>query len=88
MLAHRSATLYGGLEPRGRSSSDDEGERLLLREGDTPPDWEAEGLQHPEPPSEAQEGVRMIEAVNLTWTARSLCVAYIRSVHPGTTMNV
>lgn len=27
-----------------------------------------------------QEGVRKIEAINLTWTARSLIIAYIRFV--------
>lgn len=29
---------------------------------------------------ETQEGVRKIEAINMTWTARSLIVAYIRFV--------
>lgn len=29
---------------------------------------------------EAQEGVRKIEAINMTWTTRSLIVAYVRFV--------
>lgn len=29
---------------------------------------------------EVQEGVRKIEAINLTWTTRSLIIAYIRLV--------
>lgn len=30
--------------------------------------------------SETQEGVRKIEAINMTWTTRSVIVAYIRFV--------
>lgn len=30
--------------------------------------------------SETQEGVRKIEAINMTWTTRSLIVAYVRFV--------
>ena len=30
--------------------------------------------------SEAQEGVRKIEAINMTWTTRSLMIAYVRFV--------
>lgn len=64
---------------RQERSSDDEGEGLLLREGGTGgSDWESEHVRRPETSSEAQEGVRMIEAVSLTWTTRSLVIAYIR----------
>lgn len=30
--------------------------------------------------NEVQEGVRKIEAINLTWTTRTLIIAYIRLV--------
>ena len=79
MRGHRSTPSYGALERREGSSSNDEGERLLLTQGGAAAsDWDLEDVQRPEPSSEAQEGVRTIEAVNLTWTRRSLCIAYVR----------
>lgn len=54
----------------------EEGERLLQA------GYESEGNGSTITSSEdsVQEGVRKIEAINLTWTTKSLVVAYIRFV--------
>jgi len=54
---------------------DAERDQLLTEEYDT--QGESSGLSTPD---ETQEGVRKIEAINMTWTTRSLMVAYIRFV--------
>jgi hypothetical protein len=54
---------------------DEERDQLLQNE------YENEGeLSSVETLGEAQEGVLKIEAINMTWTTRSLMVAYIRFV--------
>ncbi|KAI9045076.1 siderochrome-iron transporter MirC [Aspergillus affinis] len=63
---------YGTID-RMNNHGEEEGERLL-QEG-----YESEGNGSTITSSEdsVQEGVRKIEAINLTWTAKSLVVAYI-----------
>lgn len=63
---------YGTVDQAGQ----DDGERdqlLLVSEADMASS-EADSTDG------MQEGVRKIEAINLTWTARSLIIAYIRFV--------
>lgn len=64
---------YGTVDQSGQSS-DEERDRLLHES-------EVEPLQsETDSTDEVQEGVRKIEAINLTWTTRSLIVAYVRCV--------
>ena len=65
-LDPRSGPSYGALEHEERYSDD---------EVDT--EGSPSGVEAPEG---FQEGVQKIEAINLTWTMRSLIVAYVRSV--------
>jgi hypothetical protein len=70
----RSGPSYGTME-REDAHMDMEREQLLQE------DYEVEdqpsGLSTPD---EMQEGVQKIEAINLTWTTKSLMVAYVRFV--------
>ncbi|BDD55731.1 hypothetical protein MPDQ_004801 [Monascus purpureus] len=68
----RSGPSYGALDHEERYS-DEERDALLS------PEVEAQDSRRDavETPEEFQEGVRKIEAINLTWTTRSLVIAYI-----------
>jgi len=60
--------------------SDDEGERFLEGQDDTGGlNSDISSISE----DSVQEGVRKIEAINLTWTARSLVIAYVRFVNIG-----
>lgn len=74
----RSGPSYGALDHEERYSNE-ERDALLS------PEVEAQDSRRDavETPEEFQEGVRKIEAINLTWTTRSLVIAYIRSVCPS-----
>lgn len=61
---------------------DEERDQLLQNEYEN----EAE-LSCVETLGEAQEGVLKIEAINMTWTTRSLMVAYIRFVWLATALS-
>jgi hypothetical protein len=74
LLDPRSGLSYGAIEQRDDNSNMDEERDQLLRDG-----YETGGdLDSPETPDEAQEGVLKIEAINMTWTTRSLMIAYVR----------
>lgn len=73
-----SGPSYGTLDNmQDRNDEEDQ----LLRDG-----YLSEG-RHDDDDSysedEVQEGVRKIEAINLTWTTRTLIIAYIRLVWIG-----
>lgn len=71
-----SGPSYGTLDDM-EQRNDEEGDQLLqggyLSEGNHSSDTSLS--------DEVQEGVRKIEAINLTWTTRTLIIAYIRFVH-------
>lgn len=71
-----SGPSYGTLDDMQHRNDDEEGDQLL-REG-----YLSEGNHGSDASSldEVQEGVRKIEAINLTWTTRTLVIAYIRFV--------
>lgn len=52
-------------------------ERELLLQDDGEVEAQPSGISTPD---EMQEGVQKIEAINMTWTTKSLMVAYIRLV--------
>lgn len=54
-----------------------EHERDQLLQEDYEIEGQSSGLSTPD---EVQEGVQKIEAINLTWTTKSLMVAYVRFV--------
>jgi hypothetical protein len=64
---------YGAIE-QTESAMDTDAERDLLLEGD-----DSSGTSTPLEGG-VQEGVQKIEAISLTWTTRSLIVAYVRWV--------
>ncbi|KAJ5349687.1 Siderochrome-iron transporter MirC [Penicillium brevicompactum] len=64
----RSGPSYGTME----QDTDVEREELLREEHDA--EGQTSGVSTPD---EMQEGVRKIEAINLTWTSKSLMVAYV-----------
>jgi len=75
----RSGPSYGTLDNMEQQRNDEEGDRLLHGESGY-----LDGTNHDSDDSsvdEIQEGVRKIEAINMTWTSRTLVVAYIRFVH-------
>lgn len=74
LIDHRSGPSYGAMEHE-RNAMDFEREELLQEEYET--EGESSGVSTS---SETQEGVRKIEAINMTWTTRSLIVAYVRFV--------
>ncbi|KAJ5150862.1 Siderophore iron transporter mirC [Penicillium canariense] len=72
LLDPRSGPSYGAIEQEVTCDMDHEGEQLL--QGGYDMEDDSSGLSTP---SEAQEGVRKIEAINMTWTRRSLIIAYV-----------
>ena len=66
-----SGPSYGTVDQMERQPNDDEREQLLVSETDPT-------LSEVDSTDDVQEGVRKIEAINLTWTTRSLIIAYIR----------
>lgn len=76
LLDARDGPSYGAI-PREENHANMDYERdQLLQDG-----YETDG--DPSDIStldEAQEGVRKIEAINMTWTTRSLMIAYVRFV--------
>lgn len=72
-LLEPGATAYGTFDDM-RRDTEDEGDRLLtegyVSDGDDKSSIDS-----------VQEGVRKIEAINLTWTTRTLIIAYIRCVY-------
>lgn len=76
LLDPRSGPSYGAIEQRDDIGNMDEERDQLLQNG-----YETEGESSSvETTGEAQEGVLKIEAINMTWTTRSLMVAYVRFV--------
>lgn len=75
LVDYRSKVSYGTISQMDQYN-DEEGEHLLqagYEAGGHDSDVESSG-------DSIQEGVRKIEAINLTWTTRSLIIAYIRFV--------
>ncbi|GKZ23072.1 hypothetical protein AbraIFM66951_009004 [Aspergillus brasiliensis] len=72
LLDHRSTLSYGTLDQMDQDNREAE-ERLL------PAEYEPDGHDSEVESSvdSVQEGVRKIEAINLTWTTRSLIIAYV-----------
>jgi hypothetical protein len=85
LLDPRSGPSYGAIEQehdRDRDThrsqeQDQERDRLLQDEYLYQTDGEDSEISSLD---EAQEGVRKIEAINMTWTTRSLIIAYVRFV--------
>lgn len=76
LLDPRSGPSYGAIEQRDDNGNMDDERDQLLQNG-----YETEGeLSSVGTPDEAQEGVLKIEAINMTWTTRSLMIAYVRFV--------
>lgn len=67
----RSGPSYGTME------QDTDVEREQLLRDDCEEEGQPSGISTPD---EMQEGVQKIEAINLTWTHKSLIVAYVRFV--------
>ncbi|KAJ5102738.1 hypothetical protein N7532_003267 [Penicillium argentinense] len=71
LIDPRTGPSYGAID-HGENSRDYEQDRLLRDEYETEEEEsEISSL------GEAQEGVRKIEAINMTWTTRSLMIAYV-----------
>jgi hypothetical protein len=79
LLDHRTGPSYGTIDQM-EQHSDDEGERFLQGQDDTG-GFNSDITSISE--DSVQEGVRKIEAINLTWTVRSLVIAYVRLVRIG-----
>jgi hypothetical protein len=77
LLDHRTGPSYGTIDQM-EQHSDDEGERFLEGQDDAG-GFNSDITSISE--ESVQEGVRKIEAINLTWTARSLIIAYVRFVY-------
>jgi hypothetical protein len=75
LLDPRSGPSYGTMETESTNMEEYEREQLLQEEYETEGESSAVSTL-----SETQEGVRKIEAINMTWTTRSLIVAYVRFV--------
>ncbi|GFF43697.1 siderophore iron transporter mirC [Aspergillus udagawae] len=73
LLDHRTGPSYGTIDQM-EQHSDDEGERFLQGQDDTG-GFNSDRTSISE--DSVQEGVRKIEAINLTWTVRSLVIAYV-----------
>lgn len=71
-LLEPGSTAYGTFDDM-RQDTEAEGDRLI-QEGYESDD----GRSAVTSIDSVQEGVRKIEAINLTWTTRSLIIAYIR----------
>lgn len=77
LLDPRSGPSYGAIEQRDDNGNMEEERDQLLQNGYETDDGE---LSSVETPGEPQEGVLKIEAINITWTTRSLMIAYVRFV--------
>lgn len=89
LLDPRSGPSYGAIEQRDHIGNMDEERDQLLQNGfvnENENEGESE-LSSIETEGEAQEGVLKIEAINMTWTTRSLMVAYIRFVWLATVLS-
>lgn len=76
----RADPTYGTME-HNHSSMEHEREQLLEEEQQLVEEYETEGESSGVSTLDGtQDGVRKIEAINMTWTTRSLIVAYIRFV--------
>lgn len=73
LIDPRTGPSYGTIEQD--NNMDAESDQLLADGYDT--QGEESDLSTPD---ETQEGVRKIEAINMTWTSKSLLVAYVRFV--------
>ncbi|KAF9883200.1 hypothetical protein FE257_003857 [Aspergillus nanangensis] len=69
-----SGPSYGTIDTMEQQNNEDEGERLLQATGYESDDH---GSVTTSSDDSVQEGVRKIEAINMTWTTRSLVVAYM-----------
>lgn len=74
LLDNRSGPSYGTLDQMERRNEEERDQLLEGGYDECGNNSETESLDS------VQEGVRKIEAINMTWTTRSLIVAYIRSV--------
>lgn len=74
LLDSRSGPSYGTIEHENAGMED---ERDQLLQDNQEVEGQSSGLSTPD---EMQEGVQKIEAINLTWTTKSLMVAYVRFV--------
>lgn len=72
LLDARDAPSYGTISREEDSVNEEE--QLLQYSYDVDGDQDTSSLD------ETQDGVRMIEAINMTWTTRSLMIAYFRFV--------
>jgi hypothetical protein len=81
LLDPRSGPSYGAIEQENDRERDphrdQERDRLFQDEYHYETDGEDSEISSLD---EAQEGVRKIEAINMTWTTRSLIIAYVRFV--------
>lgn len=75
LIDPRSGPSYGTMEHEEANIEEVERDHLLQEEYETEGESSAVSTL-----SETQEGVRKIEAINMTWTTRSVIVAYIRFV--------
>lgn len=75
LIDPRAGPSYGTMEHEDANSEAYEREELLQEEYDAEDETSAVSTL-----SETQEGVRKIQAINMTWTTRSLVVAYVRFV--------
>ncbi|KAJ5873434.1 Siderophore iron transporter mirC [Penicillium subrubescens] len=73
-LDPRSGPSYGAMEQRDDNGNMEGDRDQLLQNGYEADDRE---LSSVEMSDEAQEGVLKIEAINMTWTTRSLMIAYV-----------
>lgn len=74
LIDPRAGPSYGTMEHEDANTEAHEREELL-EEYETEDETSAASTL-----SETQEGVRKIQAINMTWTTRSLIVAYVRFV--------
>lgn len=74
LLDPRSGPSYGTIEHEDARMED---ERNQLLQDDCEVEHQSSGLSTPDG---IQEGVQKIEAINLTWTTKSLMIAYVRFV--------
>lgn len=85
LLDPRAGPSYGAIEQEHAGDRDthrdQDQDRLLQDEYHYQSEYQTDG-EDSEISSldEAQEGVRKIEAINMTWTTRSLIIAYVRFV--------
>lgn len=68
---------YGTVNTEEQSMGDQEEDRLLYTHSVYEPDIDPGTGDDSSIGSDVQDGVRKIEAINLTWTQRSLLIAYL-----------